>query len=83
MIGRLCSRAQNDPDVWSGRLQVSEAANIGIGYLAQLSHIIIEGRQLDVEGFYPGASSRTLMSKELSWRQPRGAQENQSDRRWY
>ena len=34
-----------------GALQVSEAANIGIGYLAQLSHIIIEGRQLDVEGF--------------------------------
>lgn len=34
-----------------GALQVSEAANIGIGYLAQLSHIIIEGRQLDVERF--------------------------------
>ncbi len=54
---------QNDQTFGQGALQVSEAANIGIGYLAQLSHIIIEGRQLDVEGFIRAPARQHLMSK--------------------
>ena len=34
-----------------GSLQVSKAANVGIGNFAQLRHVVVKGRLFDVEGF--------------------------------